>query len=103
MLQKHCGIFLKNLSIPSKSKWGSSNIGLRNDSDEICFVSKFVVEKFNFFCSIASKLVAKLPKRDFNDTEIFAFTQNRNVKRNAFKFTCFWGRGWKTSEKPVGF
>ena len=68
---------LKNLGMPSKTRGGSANIGLRNDSDEILFDSSFVADKFNnFFCSIANKLVDKLPKREFNDSEILDFYKN---------------------------
>ena len=79
---------LKNLGMPSQSKGRSANIGLRNDSEEISFDSTFVADKFNnFFCNIASKLVNKLTKREFNENEILDYYKKQNVKLDNFKFT----------------
>ena len=79
---------LKDLGMPTKVKGGSSNIGLKNDSDEISFDSQFVANKFNnFFCSVAAKLLDKLPKRTFDSEKIFHFYQNKGVKSDTFHFT----------------
>ena len=55
---------LKNLGIPTKVNEASSNIGLKNEDDDVCFDSDFVANKCNrYFCNIAEKLVDKLPSR----------------------------------------
>ena len=76
---------LKNLGMPSKTKSGCSNIGLRKESDEICFDTKFVADRFNnFFCNIASKLLEKLPYRRFDEDKIVEFYQKQSVKLKSF-------------------
>ena len=40
---------LKNIGMPSKAKGGSSNVGLKDEKDEVCFDSEFVANKFNIF------------------------------------------------------
>ena len=79
---------LKKLGMPSKGKGASTNIGLKNDSDEISFDSNFVVNKFNdFFCNVASNLVKKLPKRDFNTVKVDKFYKDKGITPNDFNFT----------------
>ena len=69
--------------MPTKSKGTSTTIGLKNESNKICFVAN----KFNdFFCNIAGKLVRKLLKRDFSEDKVGTFYLNRGVKLDSFKF-----------------
>lgn len=72
--------------MPSKSKSSSKNIGLKDDnSEDTIFDSKFVANKFNkFFCNIASKLVEKLEKRQFEEDKIFKFYKDKGVNLNSF-------------------
>lgn len=80
---------LKSIGIPSKHRASSSNIGLkdRNES-EINFDKQYVSNKFNnFFCSIASELVNKLPKvTKFDSKCINEFYSNLGVKKDSFNF-----------------
>jgi hypothetical protein len=79
---------LKNIGMPSKTKGGSTNIGLKDERDEVCFETEFVANKFNkFFCGVASKLVAKLRKKDFNEKKVSAFYQEKGVKPKDFRFS----------------
>jgi hypothetical protein len=80
---------LKQLGMPSKSKSGSGNIGLKSDnSDEIIFENNFVANKFNnFFCNVAEKLVEKLVKRPFDKNDITKFYKENGVVANSFSFT----------------
>jgi hypothetical protein len=80
---------LKELGMPSKSKSNSVNIGLKgDDSDEICFENDYVANKFNrFFCNIAAKLVEKLPKINFDDSNITKYYREKGVSKDSFKFT----------------
>jgi len=58
------------------------------DTNEIVFDSVIVASKFNnFFCNIASKLVEKLPKREFEEKQLLDFYQQKNVMSNSFSFT----------------
>ena len=65
---------LKSLGIPTKVKEASSNIGLTNENDEVCFDSDFVANKLNhYFCNIAEKLVNKLPLRTYGEDRVEDF------------------------------
>ena len=67
--------------MPSKSKGANVNIGLKDNSEEICFESKFVAYKFNtFFCNIAKKLVEKLPARKFSEDKVTELTKKETLK-----------------------
>ena len=78
---------LKSLGIPTKVKEASSNIGLKNENDEVCFDSDFVANKFNhYFCNIAEKLVNKLPLRTYGEDRVEDFYKGKGVERNSFKF-----------------
>jgi len=79
---------LKQLGMPSKSKNGTINIGLKSDdTDEIIFENKIVATKFNnFFCNIAAKLVKKLKKRPFDENEVNKFYEKNGATANAFSF-----------------
>jgi hypothetical protein len=78
---------IKNLGVPSKTKAGSTNIGLKDEnSDEIEFDNDRVASKFNnFFSNIASTLVNKLTKRDFDDNKLSDFYEHQ--QSNSFSFT----------------
>ena len=57
------------------------------ENDDVCFESKLVVDKFNnFFCTVASKRVKKIHKRNFDEGKIFYFYKNKGVHQNTFKF-----------------
>lgn len=73
--------------MPSKQRSTSCNIGLKNDnSEELVFDCKIVAEKFNsFFCNIASKLVEKLPKRQFEEQKIVDLYKDK-IQSDRFKF-----------------
>ena len=39
-------------------------------TEDVCFEVKFIADKFNdFFCGVASKLVLKLWKKDFDENK----------------------------------
>ena len=79
---------IKNLGVPSKTK-SACNIGLKDEiSGEIVFDNEVVASKFNmFFSNIASKLVSKLPEREFDDESLSRFYLQKGVTRNSFSFT----------------
>ena len=78
---------LKNLGIPTKVNEASSNIGLKNEDDDVCFDSDFVANKFNrYFCNIAEKLVDKLPSRTYREDIVQDYYKEKGIERNSFKF-----------------
>ena len=78
---------LKNLGIPTKVNEASSNIGLKNEDDDVCFDSDFVANKFNrYFCNIAEKLVDKLPLRTYREDRVQDYYKEKGIERNSFKF-----------------
>ena len=78
---------LKNLGIPTKVNEASSNIGLKNEDDDVCFDSDFVANKFNrYFCNIAEKLVDKLPSRTYREDRVQDYYKEKGIERNSFKF-----------------
>ena len=77
---------LKNLGIPTKVNEASSNIGLTNEDDDVCFDSDFVANKCNhYFCNIAEKLVHKLPLRTYREDRVEDYYKEKGVERNSFK------------------
>ena len=78
---------LNNLGIPTKVNEASSNIGLKNEDDDICFDSDFVANKCNrYFCNIAEKLVDKLPLRTYREDRVQDYYKEKGIERNSFKF-----------------
>ena len=78
---------LKNLGIPTKVNEAFSNIGLKNEDDDVCFDSDFVANKFNrYFCNIAEKLVDKLPLRTYREDRVQDYYKEMGIERNSFKF-----------------
>ena len=84
---------LKNLGLPSKKSKSSScyNVGLKmGDSDEICFDKQKVSEKFNdFYTTVASKLVEKLPRSLYRYGKNFVsdFYSQKGVIPKNFSFS----------------
>ena len=77
---------LKSLGTSSRSKCNSKNIGLKIDN-EMCFDKVKVAEQFNnFFTTVASSLVNKLPQGTgtFGDAHVSSFYQGKGVTPNAF-------------------
>ena len=77
---------LKSLGTSSRSKCNSKNIGLKIDN-EMCFDKVKVAEQFNnFFTTVASSLVNKLPQGTgtFGDAHVSSFYQGKGVTANAF-------------------
>ena len=77
---------LKSLGTSSKSKSRSNNIGIYIN-DELCFDKLKVAENFNqFFTTIASKLVEKLPAGlgKYGFDHVVSFYRRMNVKKDAF-------------------
>jgi hypothetical protein len=81
---------LNNLGAPSKSLGASStSVGLIID-EEICFDKSKVAKKFNdFFTTIASTLVAKLPQSTgiFNEQHVKDYYKTKNVVDNSLNLT----------------
>ena len=81
---------LRDLGMPSKkNKASSSTIGLKIDN-ELCFDKATCAEKFNeFYTTVASKLVAKLPKglNKFGKGFVEKFYYQKGVKPNAYSFS----------------
>ena len=78
---------LKNLGIPTKVNEDSSNIGLKNEDDDVCFDSDFVANKFNrYFCNIAEKRVDKLPLRTYREDRVQDYYKEKGIERNSSKF-----------------
>ena len=74
------------MGIPTKVNEASSNIGLTNEDDDVCFDSDFVANKFNhYFCNIADKLVHKLPLRTYREDRTVDYYKDKGVERNSFK------------------
>ena len=77
----------KNLGIPSKVNEASSNIGLKNEDDDVCFDSDFVANKYNrYFCNIADRLVDKLPLATYREDRVEDYYKEKGIERNSFKF-----------------
>ena len=81
----------KSLGLSSKGSASNAKIGLKDDDDDddcIEFEGKAVADRFNnFFCSVASKLVAKLHKRYFNKDRLDQFYYNLGVTQKSFCFS----------------
>ena len=71
---------LKNMGLPNKSQNKTQNIGLKI-GDEVNFDKAKVADHFNeYFTSIASKLVEKLPKCDkYDQSQTDTFYQKMNI------------------------
>ena len=77
---------VKSLGTSSRSKCNTKNIGLKIDN-EMCFDKVKVAEQFNnFFTTVASSLVNKLPQATgtFGDAHVSSFYQGKCVTPNAF-------------------
>ena len=87
ILKKTLWQFIKSWGLPGKQKGASRKVGLVN-GDEICFEDLFVASKFNsFFCNIASKLVGKLPQRQYDQAKVDTFYHDKGTIKNSFGFT----------------
>jgi hypothetical protein len=81
--------YLKSLGMPSKKNKSSSTVGLNIDG-ELCFIKSKVAEKFNnFYVTVASNLVSKLPCPSFKYGKQFIsrFYSTKGVVNNNYSFS----------------
>ena len=85
-VQKKLWQIMKEICASSKGKITPTSISL-NIENKLCFDKQKVAEYFNdYFTSIASSLVEKLPPCSgrFGDDPVIDFYQNQNVSHNTF-------------------